>query len=357
MLTWVYAGMLAWSTAVPASVAPAASQMPRPEQIMVVPPELRAQLQQQVIGPGGSTTARLRRLVNFMLGQNPGLGIQYAVDATSTVEQAYRTRKANCLTFTLLTVALAREAGLRAYGQGVDEVLAWREEDGTIYRINHVSAGVAIGETHFTVDFARDSAIARNPSKPIPDRQLLALYYNNRAADLMLSASPAAAAPYMTMSLQLDPGYANSWSNAGVLRLHQGDARAAERDYLKALALDPVNADALFNLVTLYQNNGDGARSAIFERRLEKVRQKDPYYQFLLALYDEKQRDYALAVEHYKQAIHMYDGEPRFYLGLARVYQQLGDQRRARHALRRAHTLAQKSATDQQRAGQEQSQQ
>ncbi|WP_254423801.1 tetratricopeptide repeat protein [Rhodanobacter sp. C03] len=322
---------------------------------MVVPPELRAQLQQQVIGPGGSTTSRLQRLVNFMLSQNPGLGIQYAVDATSTVEQAYRTRKANCLTFTLLTVALAREAGMRSYGQGVGEVVAWREEDGTIYRFNHVSAEVVIGEAHFTVDFARDTTIARDAPKQITDRQLLALYYNNRAADLMLSASPAVAAPYMTMSLQLDPGYANSWSNAGVLQLYQGDSRAAERDYLKALALDPVNANALFNLVTLYQDNGDEARSTIFEQRLEKVQQKDPYYQFLLALHDEKQGDYALAVTHYKQAIHMYDGDPRFYLGLARAYQQLGDSRRAIRALHRAHTLAQESATDQHSAGLEHS--
>ena len=355
MLIWVYGAMLAWAIAVPASVAPVASQTTRPEQIMAVPPELRVQLQQQVIGPGGSRTSRLQRLVNFMLGKSPGLGIQYAVDATSTVEQAYRTRKANCLTFTLLTVALAREAGMRAYGQRVDKVVAWREEDSTIYRINHISAEVAIGETHFTIDFARDSTLARDPPKPIPDQQLLALYYNNRAADLMLSVSPAAAEPYMSMSLQLDPGYANSWNNAGVLRLRQGDSRTAERDYLKALALDPANADALFNLVTLYQNNGDKARSAIYEQRLEKVQQKDPYYQFLLALRDEKQGDYVLAVAHYKQAIHMYDSEPRFYLGLARVYQQLGDSRRASRASRRAHTLAQESATDQHMTGLEHS--
>jgi tetratricopeptide (TPR) repeat protein len=198
---------------------------------------------------------------------------------------------------------------------------------------------------------------ARNPPKPIPDRRLLALYYNNRAADLMLSASPDAAVPYMAMSLQLDPHYANSWSNAGVLRLYQGDSRAAERDYLKALALDPVNADALFNLVTLYQNSGDEARSAIFKLRLEKVRLKDPFYQFLLALDDEKHLDYAHAVQHYKQAIRMYDGEPRFYLGLARVYQQLGDEHRARHALRRARRLAQDSATESPRTAPQQSRQ
>jgi len=283
---------------------------------------------------------RLQRLVNFLF-QESGLGMRYANDATLTVGQAYRTRKANCLTFTLMTVALAREAGLRAYAQEIEETLAWREENGIVYRSDHVNTGVIIGQGRFTVDVAQDSVLTRDPPKSISDQRLLALYYNNRAAELMAGALPAAADPYMAMSLQLDARYANSWSNAGVLQLRQGDSRAAERDYLKALALDPVNTGALFNLVALYQNTGDEVRSAIFKRRLEKVRLKDPYYQFLRALDDERQGDFAHALKHYKQAIRLYDSEPRFYFGLARAYQQLGDGRRARHALGRARRLSQ----------------
>ncbi|MEP7185711.1 MAG: tetratricopeptide repeat protein [Rhodanobacter sp.] len=338
MVTWVYAAVLAFSMASPVPVTPAAAPMPRPEQIMAVPPALRAQLQQQVISAGSSRMLRLERLVKFMF-QGAGLGMQYAADATLTVEQAYLTRKANCLTFTLMTLALAREAGLSAYGQEVDEIPTWRAQDSTVYRTNHVNAGIAIDQVRFTVDVAWDSVIARHPPRSIADQRLLALYYNNRAAELMTSASPADAAPYMAMSLQLDPGYANSWSNAGVLQLHQGDPRGAERDYLKALVLDPVNADALFNLVTLYQSKGDEPRSAIFKRRLDKVRQKEPYYQYLLALGDEKQGDYARALKHYKRAIRLYDGEPRFYLGLAGVYQQLGEERHAQRALDHANAL------------------
>ena len=78
MLTWAYAAILAWSVAMPAPatsvapvpsvapVTPAVSPMPRPEQVMAVPPELRAQLQQQVIDAGGSERARLDRLADFL---------------------------------------------------------------------------------------------------------------------------------------------------------------------------------------------------------------------------------------------------------------------------------------------------
>lgn len=345
MVIWAYAAMLAWSVAmpVPASVTPAVSPMPRPEQVMAVPPELHAQLQQQVIAAGGSERSRLERLVVFLF-QKSGLGMEYSADATLTVEQAYRTRKANCLTFTLLTVVLARESGLQAYGQELDDIVAWRVDDNIIYGFNHVNAGISIGRSRLTVDVARELLMARDLPKPISDQRLLALYYSNRAAELLAGASPAAAVPYMAMALQLAPRYAGAWANAGVLQLRQGDPRAAERDYLKALALDPVNASALVNLVMLYGNNGDQARRAIYERRIEKIQVKDPYFQFLQAEDDEKQGDYAGAVQHYRRAIRLYDGDPRFYLGLAHAYQQLGEERDARQAMSRAAALSRSGA-------------
>ncbi len=343
MVTWAYAAFLAWSLAVPAAVTPVVPPMPRPEQVMAVPPELRAQLQQQVIDGGGSDRARLERLALFLF-QKSGLGMEYSAEPTLTVEQAYRTRKANCLTFTLLTVALARASGLEAYGQELDDIVAWRVDDDIIYGFNHVNAGIRIGSTRFTVDVARDLVMARNPPEPVTDQRLLALYYSNRAAELLAGATPAPAAPYMAMALQLAPRYAGAWANAGVMHLRQGDRQAAERDYLKALALDPKNASALVNLVTLYRSTGDEARRAMYARRIEKIQAKDPYFQFLQAEDAEKHADYAGAAQHYQRAIRLYDGDPRFYVGLARVYQQLGEARHARQAMSRAAALSRVSA-------------
>lgn len=345
MVIRAYAAILAWSVAVPAAVVPAVPPMPPPEQVMAVPAELHAQLQQQVIDGGGSARDRLDRLMGFLF-QKSGLGMEYSVDATLTVEQAYRARKANCLTFTLLTVALARESGLQAYAQELDDILVWRVGDDIVFRFNHVNAGITAGRTRFTVDVASNEVKARDPPKPIPDQRLLALYYNNRAAELLAGASPAVAAPYMAMALQLAPRYASAWANAGVLQLRQGDPQAAEPDYQKALALDPANETALVNLVTLYRNNGDEARRAIYTRRLEKSHMKDPYFQFMQAEDDQKQGDYAGAVQHYWRAIHLYDGDPRFYVGLAHAYRQLGDERHARRAMDRAAALGRSGGAD-----------
>lgn len=339
MLAWMHAAILAWSmTAAPAPVMPPPEPMPSPEQIMAIPPALRAQVQRQV-GDDGSSRQRMERLVEFLFDPS-GLGMTYATDATLTVAQAYRLRKANCLTFTLLTVALAREAGLDAHAQEIDDVVAWRVEDNVVYRFNHVNAQIAIGRMRYTIDVARDEVVTRHKPESISDQRLLALYYNNRAAELLADNQPDLAAPYMAMTLQLAPRYASGWANAGVLYLREGDLRGAERHYLRALALDPTHAGALFNLVTLYRNTGDEADSAHFQQRLEKVQRKDPYFQFLLAVDDEREGDYTGAVQHYRRAIRLYHGDSRFYLGLARAYQQLGEERHARRALRYADMLS-----------------
>jgi Flp pilus assembly protein TadD len=148
----------------------------------------------------------------------------------------------------------------------------------------------------------------------------------------------------MAMALQLAPRQASTWANAGVLRLRQGDRQAAERDYLKALSLDPANAGALVNLVALYESNGDEARRAIYALRLQKIQVKDPYFQFMQAEDDARQGDYAGAVQHYQRAIRLFDGDSRFYVGLAHAYRQLGEERRARRATDRAAALSRRSA-------------
>lgn len=339
MIRLAFAAALAFFMPALAAATLAAPAPPSPEQVMAVPAELRLRFRQEVLDARGSQAQRVERLVHFLFDDS-GLGMKYRHDATYTVEQAYLTRNANCLTFTLLAVALAREAGLEAYGQEIQETLTWRQEGNTIYRTNHVNAGVLVQpRRRFTVDVASDSVIARHPPRSISDHRLLAHYYNNRAAELM-GDDLRAAAPYMAMSLQIDPGYAPSWSNAGVLQLREGNPDVAERHYKRALALDPVHASTLFNLVSLYRRTGDLAQAATFNRRLEKLQSKDPFHQFLQATEHEKQGNYPLALKAYQRAIKLHGDEHRFHFGLARAYLQTGDARRAGNALARAHALS-----------------
>ncbi|HEY0661429.1 MAG TPA: tetratricopeptide repeat protein [Lysobacter sp.] len=338
MFAWVIAAALA----LPAPT-PVALDTGTQAQVMALPPALHARLHDEVLQDRPSHRQRLERLVHFMFDEQ-GLGMQYQEDATHSVEQAHATRKANCLAFTLLFLALAREAGLDAYPQEIQETLAWRQHDGIIYRNSHINAGVRIGGREYAVDVAGDSVIARDRPVRVSDERLLAHYYNNLAVEQLTKGQLATALQYIATALELDPTYAPHWSNAGVLHLRTGDAATAERAYTKALALDPLDASALFNMAGLSHRNGDRRREAEFRQRLARVQQRDPFHHFLQAKDFERAGDYPRAIEHYKRAIQLHRGEHRFHSALAHAYLQSGDTHRATKALLRAQALSEGAA-------------
>ena len=341
MIAWVLAAALA----LPVSVALPEAAPPPPEQVMSVPPRLQAQLQAEVIDPARGELDRLRRLVWFMADDERGLGLLYREDATSTVAEAYLNRQANCVTYTLVFLALARLAGLEAYPQEIEETLSWQQLGDIVYRSNHVNARVRAGRLHYLVDVGGDLVVGRRPARRISMQRALAQYYNNRAVALLSEQRLSVALAHARIALELDPGYPTTWSNTGVLRLRNGDRSGAESAYATALSLDPVNPSTLFNIVGLYQRSGDRGREALFRKRLDKVERSDPFHQFLLAMEYEKQGDGARAAKHYLLAIRLHGSEHRFYSGLARAYLLDGDPRRARRALERALALARDEAS------------
>lgn len=334
MIGWALAAAMALSS--PA----AGSAPPDRAQIMAMPPDLHAMVREQVNAPGRSQSQRLQRLIDLMSISPEGLRLEYHDDATQTVEQAFINRRVNCLTYTLVFLALAREAGLDAYPQEIDETLSWQQRGDIVYRSNHVNAAVRLGAQRYVVDVGSSFVIGRRPAHAISEQRLLAQYYNNRAAQLMSQGDLPTALAHADIALELDPTYPNTWSNTGVLRLHSGDLAGAEQAYTTALSLAPEHSSALFNLVALYKRSGDHEREAQFRRRLDKVQSRDPFHQFLLAVQFERQGSYAQAIKRYQHAIRLYGDEHRFYHGLARAYAQMGNSRRARRALQRALTLA-----------------
>ena len=318
---------------------------------MALPPELKARLDAEVVAGAFTQTQRFQRLANFIVADD-GLGMTYEEDATYTVAQAYATRQANCLTFTLLVLALAREAGIEAYPQEVGETLSWREVDGTVYRDNHINAGVRIGTHRYTIDPAADLTFGGQAPVKVSHARLMAHYYNNVAVDRLQQRLLPVALKDMAVALSLDPGYATLWSNVGVMQLHDHDPNAAEQSYAKALDLDPKDASALFNMVQLLDRRGD-PREGYYRQRLARVEQKDPLQQFMQALDYERAKDYPRAVDHLQRAIQLKPDEHRFYAALARIYRAAGDDRDANAALARAQSLSDGSARDMYRAERE----
>lgn len=309
-------------------------------EVMALPPDLREELETRVIRQASNDTQRMRLLAKWMFAPD-GLQIQYRHDATYTVAEAWQHREANCLTFTLLTVALARATGLESYGQHLDDTLAWRQAEDTLYRTTHVNAGILVHSQRFTIDVASDEVMTRSPPERINDTRLLAQFYNNRAAELSDAGALQLALAHARMALQLDPEFAVTWNNLGVLEMRAGNAAKAERSYLQSLVLDSRQASALTNLVAYYERIGEPGKARPLQRRLDAVHRASPFHQFLLALDAERRGELRNAARFYRRAIHLYPGEHRFHFGLARVYYLQHKPNSAGEALERARSLSQ----------------
>lgn len=340
--------MLGWNAFALLAVAGAGSSapLPQPEQIMQIPPALQAQLHDKVIRAANSPEQRLHRLVEFVFLPS-GLNLQYAPDATLTVAETYTQRRANCLSFTLLFVALARAAGLDARVQEVGQVVTWYQDQGVIYNAGHVNVGLRLDGRTGTLDLDQNVLYDRRGPRTISDQRAFAHFYNNRGAELMAAEDPADARASYQKALQMDPRFAATWNNLGVLDLRQADITAAKHDFDTALSIAPNHAPTLANASAFYLRLGDNHSAALLDTRLQHAQRSDPFYQFMQGAAAERAGDYTTAVTAYRHAVRLYGNAHQFHFGLARVYFLSGDNRRAERELEQAQKLG---GSDQARA-------
>lgn len=325
------------------SAAPAPAQriapLPSPAQILAIPPDLKALLQQRVIAPVSSREQRLERLVHLIFDED-AMHLEYDPYATHTLTETWQTHRANCLSFTLMFVTLARAAGIDARVQEVAQVVTWHQDQGVIYNVGHVNVGLSLNGRNAVVDLDRNVLYDRYGPRPITEERALAHFYNNRGAEHMAEGDTAQARAYLEAALALAPAFPAGWNNLGVLDTREGHLDRARQDYGKALQLQPRHAAALTNASALYRRLGDEPRATQLARRLEKVQQDDPFAQFRFGNEAEQRHDYALAIHYYQRAVRLYSTAHQFHFGLARAYFQAGDSRRASLEMLRARDLA-----------------
>jgi len=317
----------------------AATALPTPAQILDVPAPLLALLHERVIDPGYSRERRLERLVE-MIFDAQGLHLAYDADATYTIGETWQTRRANCLSFTLLFVTLANLAGIDAHVQEVAQVVSWYQASGVIYSVGHVNAGIALDGRSGTVDLDHSVLYDRYGPQKITRQRALAHFYNNRGADRMAAGDAAGARAYFQAALRLAPDFVGSWNNLGVLDARLGDMAQARRNYETALRLQPRHGVSLSNASALYRRLGDTREAERLDDRLARVQHSDPFAQYILGARAEQRRDYAGAVRYYRRAVRLYDTAHPFHFALARAYFLAGNPNRASEEMQRARDLA-----------------
>ena len=284
---------------------------------------------------------RMRRLIDAMIDQGL-LTLDYDPNLTYTAQETFHRRQGNCLSFTNLFMALARQVDLRVSYQMVDIPPTWLSEGEFVILNNHINVVVENIRVHgrfkrdYVVDFNTAEFNGNYDTVVVGDDYARALYYSNVAVEAMQSGTRRLAFAYLLRGIEANAEVPGLWVNLGSLYSRAGRLDGAEAAYLHALEIQPGNKSALTNLAGLHKRLGNAEASAYYAGRVRYYRNQNPYYYYWRAsvAYREQRYDDALVSLH--RAIRLKDDEHQFYYLRGLTQLRTGNRDAARQSLQEA---------------------
>ena len=268
---------------------------------------------------------RLRRLLSGMV-ETGLMSLDYDDARTKTARETFHDRVGNCMSFTSLFVALAREANLDVTFQTVDVPPVWYTDSELVILNNHVNALV----THTfgkrtVVDFNVMEMKGDYDTRPVSDDYALALYFNNLAMDSLRADNHLQSFRLLKKSIETYPRIAGSWANLGVIYSRNGIEDHAIAAYEAALDIDKDHRPSLVNLSALYKRMGDTENAERYARVTKRYQEQNPYYHYYHAIAAYNTGDLATASERLRRAIKLKDSEHKFFKLEGMIAERQGD--------------------------------
>jgi Tfp pilus assembly protein PilF len=310
--------------------------------ILAVSDEMRAYIQQYT--PETSNEFwRLEQLIKALFDEQ-GTNMRYDHSLTLTAQETFSEGKGNCLAYSNMMIAFARELGLRASYQFVEIPPSWEESGTKLILFNHhVNVVIDKGQHKSVFDINAPGDITDFEEfevRRLADHEAFAQYYNNLGVDYLLQEDYSQAFTYFKKAILTDPGFASLWVNLGTLYRRSGHPARAEAAFYKALDIDMDNYLAFSGLAALHKQSGDQKKSRFFEKRITKLRLQNPDYRFLLARNAIRSGDYKEAEKKLRQAIRMDRDNDRLYTIMGAIKLKQNDQRAADMYFAKARELA-----------------
>lgn len=273
---------------------------------------------------------------------SPGiLDVQYDVFAEGSAIETFHRGTANCLSFANLFVALAREAGLKANYQWQELRPQWNRASDRVQVGLHVNVVLRMPDGgQFVVDIDPSPSRVIAGSKELTDSEAQALHYNNIAMAALADGDLETSWNNLARALDTSPDLALLWINLGALYRTNGQHRDAESSYMKALALDSQAHSAMTNLAILYGLEGRQEERAFWLDKIDYYRQINPYYHAWRGEEAADQGEFALALEHYDEAVRLMPSDSTLFYARGLVYYRLNDFEGALSDIRQALMVA-----------------
>jgi len=287
-----------------------------------------------------SSAGRVDALV-AAIGDRRGLNLRYDPTATLTADEAFQQRRANCLSYTMLFTALARDLGIVVRFNDVEIPPVWDSaDDKTLLLYKHINARVElISPRYQIVDVSGEEYDLNFPQRVISDDMAAAQYYNNRAVELRLQKRYPAALGYQLKALALQPDGAYLWTNLAGLYLASGNTAAARVAVTRALTLDDGNVLNYNTAAQVYAALGRPDLARAYGEKAQQALDRNAYYHYQLALVAIQDRDDHQAYSEVRRALLLYPHDPRFFYFAASLLEKFGERERAESVRQLAQNL------------------
>lgn len=278
---------------------------------------------------------KIRAILKAILQEGPTT-LKYNLVKTYSAADVFSAKEGNCLSFTNLFIALAREAGLDANYQRVDIPPAWDETEGAYIFNLHINAVVdmaPLGKT--AVDFDVESFSTQYHMWEVSDEHAKAQFHNNMGVHLLGTDELGTAFLHFKRAIEISPKTGYFWANLGTLYRRAGDEIYAEQSFLKAVEISSEPA-ALSNLARLYRDQNNMEAFRYYSDQVKIYHGKNPYYQYRRAEQAYNRKDFTKSTKILRKAIRLRKDDHRFYQLLALSQLQTGEVADAKESFQKA---------------------
>jgi Flp pilus assembly protein TadD len=268
------------------------------------------------------------------------LDFRYNPAVTLPPAATFERKTGNCLSFSLMLVAMARHAGIHARFQEAVLEPEYSNINDTFVNSRHINVLLGQGSDSYLVDVSGRIFEDQLRTRNIEDREAEAQYYNNLGVEALLDEDLPLAYARFRQALATDPGLAYLWSNLGVVYNRNRQVAAAEYAYRTAMSVDDRDSIAANNLYVIYLQEGRESEAANLRNRVERHRKRNPYYLAKLAGEALQEQQYAEAIDLLQRSIKINGREYRFHGALAQALYLSGNYQDATASLDLARSLA-----------------
>lgn len=279
------------------------------------------------------------------LNQRALLRLEYDAVVTRNAAEAYAARSGNCLSLVLLTAAVAKELNLQVrYNRAVIEE-TWSRSGDLLLLNGHVNISIGLNidsdtrfdrEAWLMVDFLPQQELSGLKTVAVSERTIVAMYFNNRAAEMLAAGRVDAAYWWARAALLHEPSFQPAYNTLAVVYLRHDDARGAEQVLRTLLAREPDHRQALANLVQALAQQGRAQEAGEVQARLASLEKRPPFHHFNLGLAAMREGRWHVARDLFDRELQRDPDyhELHYWAGLASL--RLGDTDSARRHFSRA---------------------